>query len=126
MSGKHPELRIEKREGYLEAVCPRYCCQEACANCIHRMFDALQSGNCSRLLIDYTATTDRIPVLDLYQLGCEVARLNKQKPSKVAVVAAREATYPDRFFETVVNNRSVHLRVFVDDFDEARTWLLEG
>ena len=118
-------LSIEDTGTHLEAECPPYCSLKDCAVCISEIFTTARRLNRPRILINFTATKVQIPISELYALGQHVAEEGRGH-IKLAVVASAQAVTPDRFFQTVAQNRGLNVRVFVDDFDSALSWLESG
>ena len=93
---------------------------------IHRMIlDLCREHNRRRVLIDdrnvvYTAST--ISIFDLAKYYVEVGVPHCIKRAAVVVNPAYDET--NDFFETVVRNRGVNLRIFYD-YEEAEAWLVE-
>lgn len=118
-------LSIEDMGTHLEAECPSYCSLRDCAACINEIFTTARRLDRPRILVNFTATKVQIPISDLFALGKFVAEEGRGH-IKLAVVASAQAVTPDRFFQTVAQNRGINVRVFVDDFDSALSWLESG
>lgn len=93
---------------------------------IHRMIlDLCREHHCRRVLIDdrnvvYTASI--ISIFDLAKYYVEMGVPRCINRAAVVVNPVYEET--NSFFETVVRNRGVNLRIFYD-YEEAEVWLLE-
>ena len=77
----------------------------------------------SRVLCDETALEYRLGTLDTYQAG-EFLATHVPAVAKVAIVCNPMFLHDAKFFEDVVVNRGLTLRVFTNT-ETARRWLLE-
>jgi hypothetical protein len=73
------------------------------------------------VLFDQRLMNGEIPVLDRFELGVYVAK-RLPRGTRVALVAREDQVHPERFFERVVNNRDLSLRIFSNP-GKAVDWL---
>jgi hypothetical protein len=117
------QFSIENRNSYLLITLAPYSDMDEFKSNVTQIKDAIDLYKCRKLLIDATATKERIPVLDLFEICLHmVDKLGPANP-KIAVFVVPEATYPDRFGENVVRNRGMDLMRFVSSIQEALDWL---
>jgi hypothetical protein len=117
------DLEFEEHDGYLSVRIP-FCdsvdqayayAKSIVQECAARKF--------SKVLLDALSTPKAPPIMYLYELGVRCATLPVGH-LKVACVVRPEATYPDRFFENVLQNRGVNYQWFLDA-EQALQWLNE-
>ena len=123
MPDEMDSLKIEKKEGYLLVVFPPYHSLEVFEKYFSEMYEAVNKYKSPRVLIDVLATKEKVPILELYELGCYMAEKNMDKKPRIAGIASKEAVYSDKFFQNVVRNRGVDLLRFVESYEEAFDWL---
>lgn len=109
---------------YLAVRLPPYESLKSTQTQVCTIYEAIDRHNAPKLLIDSRATRERVPVLELYQLGVYIVHKFGPRLAKLAVVVAAEAAYPDRFGENVLRNRGLDALRFIDDEQEALAWLL--
>ncbi|RMG60560.1 MAG: hypothetical protein D6722_20775 [Bacteroidetes bacterium] len=78
--------------------------------------------NCQRVLCDERELVYRLGVVDTYKLGVTLAEV-APSIARVAIVCAPQDPQAG-FFETVVRNRGLELRMF-EQMEEAKAWLTE-
>ena len=83
--------------------------------------EATEKHKCSRVLIDVTGLTGEIGIMDLHDLGVELAALQKYF-TRIAMLVRPDQLLPDRFMQNVVRNRGLDGTGFVD-LSEAEAWL---
>ena len=123
MSGKIDSLKIEKKENYMLVVFPPYYSLEVCEQYVSQMYEAVDKCKIPRVLIDFLGTKEKIPIFDLYELGCYFSKKNMDRKPRISVVCSKETANPDAFFQNVVRNRGVDLIRFVENYEEAFAWL---
>ncbi len=116
------ELDIREEEGFLRAVLPDYKDSSGYMSHADAILARCEKIAQNRILVDATALTALIPVLQLYEIGTYMAKQIEGRYIRAAVIANPEQIYPDRFFETVARNRGMDLRVFTSSV-EAQAWL---
>jgi hypothetical protein len=80
---------------------------------------ACEEAGCRKVLILGPRTKVRLSVLDIYNLGQEIAKLGL----RIAVVELHDASKENvRFLENVVANRGGPFQFF-DDEQDAKDWL---
>ena len=84
------------------------------------MAEAVQK-NCRRVLIDEHALEYKLATWDIYELGTQIA---SHMPTilRVAIVCGPQNMPDGAFFEAVVTNRGLVVKMF-EDMDEAAAWL---
>ena len=83
------------------------------------MSDFCEAADCRKVLIVGPKTTVKLSLLDIYELGEEIAKLHLQ----IAVAESHDASSDDEeFLETVVFNRGGPIQFFESE-NEARDWL---
>lgn len=83
------------------------------------MAAACKEADCRKVLILGPKTKVDLAIVDIYELGQEIAEMHL----KIAVVESHNASDADsRFLETVTSNRCAPLRFF-DTEEEAKEWL---
>jgi len=85
------------------------------------ILDACRLSGATRVLCDETALEYRLGTLDTYQAG-EFLATHVPAVAKVAIVCNPASLYDAKFFEDVVVNRGLTLRVFTDT-ETATRWL---
>lgn len=125
MAERCKHLSIEDAGTHIKAVCPPYYSVRDCAAGMNEIFTTARRLDRPRILVNFTATKHQIPIIDLYKLGEHAAEEGRDY-FKLAVVASQKAVTPDRFFQTVAQNRGLNVRVFVEDFEAALSWLRSG
>ena len=80
--------------------------------------------NVWKVLVDVTGVQGEITVLRRYQVGAGLAQAANRN-TRVAILATRAQKLDDAFFESVVRNRGLEWRIFVDRA-EALGWLIGG
>lgn len=119
----HPEF--ETREGYLYVkVPPATSVDEMCVHA-ERIAEECETGGHRKVLIDALANETTLPIMTYYEAGVRCADMKISHQVKVACVVRLEATYHDRFYESVLRNRGVDYRWFLNA-EEARRWLAES
>jgi len=118
-------VTIEDRGSYLSIVFPAYQGADSFLDYINMGFEAAMAHPSKRVLVDHTATRQLVPIADIYDLGKALSGNEGVYQLRIAMVSSRESVYPDRFFETVAANRGIAIRIFTEDFDAARDWLLK-
>ena len=74
-----------------------------------------------KTFFDWRPMRSEFSLSDRFEIGVYAAR-TLPKMTRVAVLLREDQLLPEKFFETVVRNRELNLRVFVD-FEEAIQWL---
>ncbi len=122
MSGKHVSV-VDKGE-YLLVTCPPCHDADECIACIDGMNGALKLFGKSKVLADFTAAPEPIPIMAA-RVGARPAGRYAANRIKIAVVARQGVVNTDRFLENIVVaiNRPVSATVFEEDFDAALAWL---
>ena len=123
MHDEMDSLKIEKKEGYLLVVFPPYHSVEVFEKYFSEIYEAVDKYNAARVFMDLTSTKEKVPILELYELGCYMAEKNMDKKPRIAGVCSKEAAYSDKFFQNVVRNRGVDLLRFVENHEDAFDWL---
>ena len=92
---------------------------------IHQMIvNACKEHNCPRVLIDDRNVIYTASVLSIYQLAEHYAKVDIPRYiQRAAVLVNRKPGTDNQFFEDVMRNRGINLRIFYD-MEEAETWLI--
>ncbi|NTV97992.1 MAG: hypothetical protein HGA70_02355 [Chlorobiaceae bacterium] len=77
-----------------------------------------------RILCDETAIATRLDTLETFEIGTFIA---KQLPPsfRIAILYDPASLFDFRFFESIVVNRGIQMRIFTDQ-GAAKNWLAEG
>ncbi len=75
-----------------------------------------------RIAINIESLTRPVPELESFRFGTTLSEIAKGKNIKVAFITNKYIKRKDNFFENVVTNRGLNLKVFTDS-DEAINWL---
>lgn len=114
-------LEFEERGWYLLVRLPSdTSIERMCANAVSIAKECDARGF-TKVLLDSLAITKVPSVTDLYEVGARCGDLLVDH-LKVAAVVSASATYPDRFFENVLQNRGIAYRWFLDE-EQATQWL---
>jgi len=95
---------------------------EAYGNAIIR--ECLQCG-AKRVLCDETALEYRLSTLDTFNIGKSLVSRIQNKPITIAIACNPQFREDARFFENVVVNRGLTLRMF-PDVESAEIWLMNA
>jgi hypothetical protein len=115
--------KFESRGAYLYVKVPAATsAEEMCAHA-ERIAKECEDGGHRKILIDALSTEKVLPIRAYYEAGVRCADMKISHHVKVACVVRQEATYHDRFYESVLRNRGVDYRWFLDA-EEARRWLV--
>ena len=87
------------------------------------MARACLEGNYRCLLVDVREVTGFIGTLEYFHQGEQIAGAFMVSDCRIAVVGTAERKEMLMFFEDVVTNRRIKLKVFID-IDEAEEWLM--
>lgn len=118
------EPEFEEYEGYLLVrISPCDSVEQMCANA-KQIAQECHARGVSKVLLDTLLIKSLPPTIDLYTVGALCADLLVDH-LKVAAVVCAEATSPDRFFETVLQNRGISYRWFLDA-EQAKQWLFKN
>jgi hypothetical protein len=94
----------------------------AAAKCsIDAIVNACEEERCSSVLFDCRPMTGEMSIVDRYEIGQHGARI-VPPGIKIAMLGREDQILPDKFLETVADNRGLILRVFSDE-NEATEWL---
>ncbi len=76
------------------------------------------------VMVDIRESVGEIGAGERYELGTRMAELWNRK-IRLAVIMRSDQIYSDHFWETVVNNRGIGARIFME-IDDATRWLEGG
>lgn len=85
--------------------------------------DAVSTGAASGILLDCRGVTGRVPTMS-ERYAISMAAVGLPHRLRIAMLPRPEAVDPDRFGETVAQNRGLRFRVFTVE-KEAVDWLLD-
>ena len=116
-----PDYKISIQDGYVLVERPEG--YEVAANALPAMLTELSEfskiAGCQKVLVLGPKTKVNLALLDIYDLGSEIANLHLQ----IAMVESHDAPDEDvSFLENVVANRGDPIRFF-DTEEEAKGWL---
>ena len=114
-------LKIEPRPEYLLATLSGPFDLPQSLNAIREIFAACGSHGLRKILFDMRTVEGNLNLMDRFDLGRGAAELQRV-PLRVAVLAREDQVWPDRFAETVANNRGLVTKVTTDQA-EALAWL---
>jgi hypothetical protein len=115
------ELQIERKKNYLIALLSGDFNLDQVEGLIARVVRECELEPCMHLLVDARGLSGSISVMDRHQIGLLIVRYN-QRRYKIAFVSSVQNILPNRYLETVINNRWIPVLV-TSDFQEAETWL---
>ena len=116
-----PDYKMSIQDGYVLVERPEG--YEVVANALPAMLMELsafcKTSGCQKVLVLGPKTKVHLALMDIYDLGSEIANLHLQ----IAMVESHDASGEDvSFLENVVANRGGPIRFF-DSANEAKEWL---
>lgn len=87
--------------------------------CATQILSAIATSNCKRIFIDGRGKLERPATFEAFSLGVWLAFNLLRYGLSVTALVSPEVVIKDRFFENVVQNRGLNLKVFVDE-EQAR------
>lgn len=122
MAGQHVSV-LDKGE-YLLVTCSSCHDAEECMACIDGMYDALELFGKSKILADFTATPEPIPIMAPSVHG-RLPEWVSERSVQLAIVVRQGAMETRTLLESIaIRNRPVNASVFLD-FDAALAWLVD-
>lgn len=118
-------VSVEDQGEYLLVKQLRGGCKEDCIACIGDVYDAAARLEKRKVLVDSTAIPEPFPTMATYEIGECLANRDTKYPIQLAIVFLHTAVLPDRFFQNIAMNRGARMRMFVEDFDAAVSWLTD-
>ena len=121
MTGQH--VSVTDKGEYLLATCPPYHNAEQCRAYIDGMYDALELFDKAKILADFTATPEPIPIMAKPR-GRKLPKRFTNHALRLAVVVDYEVVDTKILLDDIVaRNQPVNLSLFTD-FDTALAWLV--
>lgn len=85
--------------------------------------DIVMSTGSTRVLVDESQLEYALSTFQTYESGCFVAE-NAPRTIKIAIVSRSEGWEDSKFWETVVVNRGLNVKIF-KDLQSAEKWILK-
>ena len=121
MLGQH--VSVTDKGEYLLATCPPFHNVEQCRACIDGVYDALELFDKAKILADFTATPEPIPIMAKPR-GRRLPKRFAEHGLQLAVVVDCQAIDTRILFDDIAaRNQPVNLSLFAD-FDTALAWLI--
>lgn len=114
-------LRIEPGGDYLHITFSGPFSIAAAKKSVDEMVAACAREDCRKVLFDCRPMTGVLQVLDRFDMG-EYGALTIPHAIKIAMLGREDQILPDRFFETVAQNRGLLLALF-SEVSKAVEWL---
>jgi hypothetical protein len=116
------QIEIVKKDNYLHVTVSGIFSPELSEDSIDNMVAAAKKDEFTKILFDIRPMSGEIGVLDRFESGRYGALIIPQN-FKIAMLGRNDQISPDKFFQTVVRNRGVNLKVF-SEFEKAIEWLM--
>lgn len=114
---------VEDKGEYLLITLPRCQREGDYFACVDDVYDTAARLKKTKVLVDFTATPEPLPTMSVYSVAQHLLKRNMEYRIQMAIVFLHSAVLPDRFFQNVAQNRGARMRMFVEDFNAALSWL---